>query len=133
MPRKPTILALLLIGLASAALAARPADRQEAAAEEPLLELMEGMKTHLKGTAMALRDESKRDDALKHVAELPEEKRAEHRTAFRRDLAETLKVLLDMEIHILDGKNAEAMQLVAKDLYTMRESAHGKYQKTEGR
>lgn len=117
--------------------------------EVPLLELMEGMKSHLKGTAMALGDPSRKEDALAHVAELqrylllaklrtpanleelPEELRAEHRTAFRRDMAQALKVLVDLEVHILDGQNEEAFKLVTGDLFALRKQAHAKYQQEE--
>jgi hypothetical protein len=111
---------------------------------------MEGLKTHLKGAAMALQNPDDRDAALVHIAELqrlvllskleapsnlnevPEEERAEHRASFRRDLALVLREFVEMEIHVLDGETEKAFARVIDPLYPMRETAHEKYQPGDG-
>ena len=118
----------------------------ETPSESPVLEAMEGMKTHLKGTAMALQDPAKGAEALEHIAELqrlvllaklgspanldelPADERDAHRTAFRRDLTLVLEQLVHMELSVLDGKPDEAFARIVKPLYPMREAAHEKYQ-----
>ncbi len=113
--------------------------------EGPLLELMEGLKEHLKGVAMGLQAS---DDAatLEHIAEMqrlvlltkredpsnlgeqPESKRDSHRAAFRRDLALVLGELAAMEVEVLDGERQEAFGRVTGALFRMREEAHERYQ-----
>ena len=131
--------------------AAGPAPLQDSGgkpAQTPLLQAMEGIKTHMKGTAMALQGGA-RDEALKHIAEIqrlvllakleapanltevPEEKRAAHRTAFRKDIVVLLKEFADMEVDVLEGRFEEAFGRVIDPLYPYREASHDKYKKKE--
>lgn len=132
--------------------ARRPPVREAAteAAERPLRAHMEGLKTHMKGTAMALQSPEGRDKALEHIAELQrivllakleapsnlgevaEKERAEHAKDFRRDLTLVLRELAEMEIHVLDGEMEKAFARVVDPLFPMREAAHEKYQLRDG-
>ncbi len=126
-------------------LTALPA-RSSAAVDEELEELMYSLKRHLKGAAQALQDPSMEAEALDHIAqlqaaahaakvlepsnldEIPEGERAQHVRSYRRDMAEVLGVLVDMEIDVLEGRREEAAGKLADPLYKLREAAHEKYQ-----
>lgn len=141
-------IACLVLGTALILSATRPPAVPEQEQPSALLEAMEGLKTHLKGTAMALQ-RSSRDEALENIAgmqrfvllakleapadlgEIAEEKREAHRTAFRKDLVLLLKELADMELDVLEGRYKKAFARVVDPLYPLREAAHEKYQKGE--
>ena len=138
-----TVASLALVTL----LVSLPLGQEPATPAAPtLLEHMGGMKTHMKGAAMALQDPAKKSEALHHIAELqrlallskleapsnleeiPEGERDAHTTSFRRDLVLVLREFVEMELSVLDGKPQEAFARVVKPLYPMREAAHDKYQ-----
>lgn len=136
----------LAIGMTAAFLAADPAPALPTPTQEAALHgHMEGMKTHLKQTAVALGSKD-RAQALEHIAELErlvllaklEEpsnlseigaaEQPDHITSFRRDLALVLGVLVEMEVDVLDGRFDDARARVVDPLFPMRETAHEKYQ-----
>jgi len=123
-------------------------DAADSPRETPLHTTMEGMKSHLKSLAGALQS-SKSEPALEHLAALqelvlgakllapanqseqPEDMRAAHKSAYRKDLIAVLRELLEMEELVLDGKHDLALAKVISPLYPMRTEAHEKYKKAE--
>ena len=113
-----------------------------------LAEHMEGLKTNLKGVAMALQGPDA-ETALRHLAEMqrivllaklesppnldeqPESERHAHRQEFRKSLVRVLQELAGMELEILDGDYEAAFARVTGPLYTLRESSHDKFQRAE--
>ena len=119
-----------------------------AASADGLAEHMEGLKTNLKGVAMALQGPDA-ETALRHLAEMqrivllaklesppnldeqPESERHAHRQEFRKSLVRVLQELAGMELEILDGDYEAAFARVTGPLYTLRESSHDKFQRAE--
>lgn len=131
----------------SAGLRAAPRAEDEHSA---LHEIMEKIKDNLKRLGRSLSDPSKDlSAALEYISEMerlaleakheqpnnldeiPEEQHQEHLTSFRRDLIGALKVMLELELAILDGKREEAMEMLKGPLLKARKGAHKKYQKDE--
>jgi len=138
---------LVLSAVAPAPASPSPMPASAAAATDTdLLTAMEGLKTHMKATAMALQGNST-EEALEHIAEmqrlvllaklesppnleeLAKKERAAHQMAFRKDLIGVLKEFADMEIDVLEGRFEAAFARVVDPLHPTREAAHAKYQK----
>jgi hypothetical protein len=62
----------------------------------------------------------------KNLAEQPEDKRAAHKNAFRRETLMLTRQLVDIELLVLDGKHTEAADLLKK-LPATRDAAHEKF------
>jgi len=113
-----------------------------------LADHMEGLKSNLKGVAMALQG-SDAETALGHLGEMqrlvllaklelppnldeqPELARDAHAKEFRKGLVRVLQELAGMELELLDGEFEEAFARVTGSLYTLRESSHDKFKRAE--
>lgn len=143
--RNTLVLAILSSGLAVSVLPRLVA--QETLEQAPLLECMEGLKDNLKNLAGSVQDAAQNDASLERIAAMQAltlrakrlsppnledfavEERDNHLRAFRADLARLLIEMANMEIDLLEGRNADAFQRIIKPLYEMREAAHGRFQK----
>ncbi|MCB9899023.1 MAG: hypothetical protein H6825_13540 [Planctomycetes bacterium] len=139
-------LAVLVLGLSVVA----RTETKAPTPDEQLHELMIGLKRQLKEFGRAVADPAMNETSLAAVAEMqaialaaktlepsnldekPKEERAAHKAAYRADMARMLSDLCQMEIAILEGRNADAQATLQGPLFDLRESSHEKYQKEEG-
>ena len=63
-----------------------------------------------------------------NLDEVPAARRDAHAAAFRADILRLIVRLAQMEIDVLEGRNAEAKAAIKTDLFDMRSVAHDKYQ-----
>jgi soluble cytochrome b562 len=63
-----------------------------------------------------------------NLASIPAGERDAHRADYRRDMARLLRELADMEILVLDGKNAEVKDRIKSELLELRNAAHDRFQ-----
>lgn len=66
-----------------------------------------------------------------NVDDLEEAEQPAHVLAYRKDMAMTLKVLLDLEIALLDDDKAAAMEMMKGPLNMAKKTGHKRYQKEE--
>jgi hypothetical protein len=106
---------------------------------------MEQMKGELRKVSEAIADPARNEDTLrglgrmisfagasqgglpKSVQELPADKQAAEKLAFRRELVLLARNLADIEMLVLDGKNAEAAAALKTKVVDARDAAHTKY------
>ncbi|GAB4383971.1 MAG: hypothetical protein Kow0022_05140 [Phycisphaerales bacterium] len=142
---------LLLLALL-AGMSGRGVHGQEASlpraepAQVSLAEVMESLKGHLKFIAQHLSDPADRSAVLEHVhdmqrlvwiaktltpdsvAALPEPERTARQLAFRRRLDEVLMECCRLEIHVIDGRAADAWNVIRGPLLKLREEGHRQFQ-----
>ena len=131
------------LALAAAVLltAAVPADGPS------LDDCMHGLKSNMRQLAKAVPDEAKRQVAIDALREMQvwtlqaktltpplaeERAKGEERDAFmlgyQVEMAKLLGKLADMEVDLLEGRTDEVRVALHKDLMTLRDDAHDKYQ-----
>lgn len=105
---------------------------------------MESMERELKVVIENIDDPAKREDVLaslgraltgaaasqngepKNLAEIPAEKQAEHKLAFRRALTVLARDIAEIELLVIDGKTADAKAMFEK-IGAQAESGHEKF------
>ncbi|MCY2958806.1 MAG: cytochrome b562 [Planctomycetota bacterium] len=63
----------------------------------------------------------------KNLAEIPADKQAAHKLAFRRALVVLARDIADIELLVLDGKNAAAAEMLESKVVAGRDSSHEKF------
>jgi hypothetical protein len=146
MIRKAIPLALLTLLVADPfALSARvPASAQEDHADDPLLEAMETIEDGLRALRKGLRDEAQLASGLEALpamhqaavtarqypppmaAKVPEPERAEFVKAYRKQLLEVSRRLIDMEEALLDA-DAEKARAVYQQLKDAENAGHERF------
>lgn len=108
--------------------------------------LMSAMNGHLKFIAQNLSDPGMRPKVLEHihdmqrlawtaktrvpgaVAALPEGEQTEVQLEFRRRMNEVLIECCRLEMHVIDGRAAEAWKVIKGPLLKLREQGHDRFQ-----
>lgn len=134
-----TLLAFTFLG--AAALGLRADDDEP---ETPLRQQMKVIDDGLKKLRKDLQDPAKNADSLKRIAEMetaalfckletppksakiPEAERAAFVTAYRKELVNVVRLMLDLETALLDGDNAKAQEL-RKKLHDAEDPGHEKF------
>jgi len=116
--------------------------------EGPLEEAMYDLKNHLKKLARALAPET-REEALEHVTamqrivvdskelmpsnidQLAEGDHDAHRLEYRKEMLTLLTELIAIEMDVMDGNNAGAMERLRGPLLEIRNRSHEKFQPEE--
>jgi hypothetical protein len=148
------LVSLTVLGCAAWALLPRASAAPLAAAgspaalDEELEEAMRDMNGALKSLGKGV-DASTRDAALEalsrfehaaitakaltpgRAAKIDEKQRAEFVVGYRKTLVEALKLTLDAEVAILDGKYKDADEILKNKLMAIKKSGHDKYQEEE--
>lgn len=111
--------------------------------------LMNAMNGHLKFIAQNLSDPSMRPRVLEHihdmqrlawsaktrvpdaVAGLPEAEQAAAQLEFRRRMNEVLIECCRLEMHVIDGRAAEAWNVIKGPLLKLREQGHDRFQEQD--
>jgi hypothetical protein len=114
--------------------------------DSPLHAAMEGLKADLRKLGGLLKAGDKQSDALAAVAdmqrlvleakllqpsnlpEIAEAGRPAHVLAYRKQMAELLQEVATLEIDVIDGENAAALELIKGRLTEMRDVGHEKFQ-----
>jgi len=115
----------------------------------PLVDVMEGLKAHLKFIAQHLSDPAERPAVLEHVhdmqrlawlaktmtpetvAALPEPDRSARQLEFRRTMNEVLIQCCRLEMHLIDGSPAQAWGIIKGPLLKLREKGHEQFQEDD--
>lgn len=118
-------------------------------ADESLADVMESLKEHLKFIAQHLSDPADRGAVLAHVhdmqrlvwtaktmtpdsiAALPEQEREVRQLDFRRRLDEVMIECCRLEMHVIDGRAADAWNVIRGPLLKLREEGHERYQEKD--
>lgn len=114
-----------------------------------LHQAMERMKGELKKVSNGVADPAKNEETLKAISSLqalviegksgspenldqqPAADQPAFKIAFRKDMLKTLRDLIELEVLVLDGKNAEAAAFVKSRIIPDRDEGHDKYRKEE--
>ena len=65
--------------------------------------------------------------APSNMADVPADKQAAHKVAFRREMLKLVKDLAEVELLVIDGKNAEADKMVKSVIVADRDAGHDKF------
>lgn len=143
---RPSSLRLSTVALALMVLCLAVAARPAPTSDDALHEVMMGLKRHLKDLGRSVSDAAQNEQSLTSIAEMQalalqgkplappnldtvdRDKRPAHQAAFRADMARMLRELAQMEIDILEGRNADAVATIQGKLFELRDSSHDKYQ-----
>jgi hypothetical protein len=140
--------AALLMGVPGGAAVSRAQDeakRESKAGDTELAKHMEVVEEGMKKLRRSLRKPDTNAESLETLgkiqaatvasksltpakaAKIPEAERQKFVTAYRKDMAKMLNAFIDMEVAVLDGDNAKAME-IHKKMKEIEDEGHKKYE-----